>query len=43
MKLTAFMTTTIENTVRVKLTQLEPIDQPADREREDLQLRRTTR
>ena len=28
MKLTAFMTTTIENTVRVKLTQLEPTARP---------------
>ena len=28
MKLTAFITTTIENTVRVKLTQLEPMISP---------------
>ena len=28
MKLTAFMTTTIENTVRVKLTQLDPMISP---------------
>ena len=38
MKLTAFMTTTIENTVRVKLTQLEPTASAADRQRVDLQL-----
>ena len=28
MKLTAFITTTIENTVRVKLTQLDPTASP---------------